>query len=319
MKESSLELRFLIISLSNIGDVVLTTPIMSALKQIFPHSFLRVVVGPKAKSLLEGSSMIDDVIVYDKHGSWAEKKDFVLRLRKEKYEAVIDLRNTAIPFLLRSKKRSPLFRKYVGGGMRKKHLDVFGRTGFFVKEPISSFDFFSDSEKNNAFEKINKQKNLSKKYIVFSAGSASEAKRWPLEKFKGLAGKILKTTDNDIVLIGDQNEQPYVQELCEIDLDRIVNVAGILSLRESAAVISDSGMLITNDSAAMHIGHELNKNVIALFGPSDAEKYGRVGPRFKLIKSNPEQGQNFFDDISVEDVYKNVESFFNQESLEVPL
>lgn len=309
--------QFLLISLSNIGDAVLTTPVVAMIKQTYPDSFLKVVVGPKAQALFQGSSMVDELIVYDKHASWFEKKKFIFRLRRQKYEGVVDLRNTVIPFLLSSKKRSPVFRRYLGGGMRKKHLDIFFRSGFMFQESELMFDFFSGAEKKNAFAKMSMQNKSNEKYIVLSAGSASDAKRWPIEKYKGLAVNILNKTDHNIVLIGDQRERPYVQILCEVNPDRVNNAAGILSLREAAAVIDNSELLVTNDSAAMHIGHELSKNVVAIFGPSDAEKYGRRGPFFKLLKSNPTPEQKYFDDILIEDVESCVHDLLHQDAFQV--
>lgn len=271
----------LIVSLSNIGDVVLTTPVIMNVATRFPDAHITVIVGPKAVSILQGSRHIHRLVVYDKKAKLFDKIRFIFSLWRYRYDYVIDLRNTAIPYLVATSKRSHLFRSYSGGGMRKRHLSVLASMGFVVDEMAEPFDFYHQEDSLSAHQKVYGQ---DMKGILIAAGSASEQKRWPLEYFTKVITYLLAQTDDPIYLIGDQSERPYVDVLCQQDPSRIFNVAGQMTLRETSALISKSILLITNDSAAMHLGHEMRKNVIALFGPSDPEKYGREGDTFHLIR-----------------------------------
>ena len=95
--------RILVISLTNIGDAVLTFPVIDALKNAYPMADVSVVAAEKSHSLFEDNPNIEQVFTYDKKSSWLSKLDFVLRLRRENFDCVIDLKNSAIPMMLMPK------------------------------------------------------------------------------------------------------------------------------------------------------------------------------------------------------------------------
>lgn len=289
----------LVVSLSNIGDVVLTTPVIMNLALRFPNAHMTVITGPKALSLLEGSRYIHRLVVYDKKAPWLDKLRFVASLWRFHYDYVVDLRNTAIPFLVSAAKRSHLFRSYEKGGMRRRHLNVLTSMGLVVDEGVEPFDFYHARETESAVRHLYGQEPRG---VLIAAGSASELKRWPLERFQQVIQYLLEHTEFPVYLIGDVSEKPYVDPLCAFDPGRVMNLAGALTLRETAALIAKSALLITNDSAAMHLGHEMRKNVVALFGPSDPEKYGREGGTFRIIRGQKADERNYFAGAEAADV-----------------
>ena len=136
----------LIVSLSNIGDVVLTTPVITALRGHFPEAKITVVVGERAVSLLEGSRLIDRLVIYRKKSSLFSKLGFLAELLKRRYDLVVDLRHTLIPFLVSARRRSPVLRRSRALSMREKHLEVLKKMGFEIPD-LPCFDFFSAAEK----------------------------------------------------------------------------------------------------------------------------------------------------------------------------
>jgi ADP-heptose:LPS heptosyltransferase len=101
-------------------------------------------------------------------------------------------------------------------------------------------------------------------FIALAPSSAYPLKRWPLEHFKKLIQQ--NSTENFICLGG--SEDTFIQELVAVAPDRVTNWAGPLSLQESAAVISLSRGLVTNDTGLLHVGEQLGKKTIALMGPA---------------------------------------------------
>lgn len=293
---SGKDLRFLIVSLSNIGDVILTTPVIMRVAESYPGARLTVVAGPKAASLLEPSRYIDRLVIYDKRASWPEKIRFAASLRGPRYEAVIDLRNTAIPFLVSARRRSPLLRNHSETSMRARHLEVLKWSGLPVRENAGPFDFFSAPEVQSAEQKLLKAGVPAGPLILIAAGAASSRKRWPLDRYAETLRRLLEIYAGSAVLIGDSSERPYVETLCAVNPKRVFNLAGLTSLRETAAVISRCDLLLTNDSAAMHLGHELGRRVAAVFGPTPWQAYGRTGENFRLLKP-----KNALTEISGED------------------
>ena len=64
--------KILVISLTNIGDVVLTFPVIDILKENLPDAKISVLIGPKAESLLKGNPVLDKVYVFNKHQPFLE-------------------------------------------------------------------------------------------------------------------------------------------------------------------------------------------------------------------------------------------------------
>ena len=156
-------MNILVITLSNFGDVILTTPVIMTLAKKFPQARITVVVGPRARGVLQRSLDIHKIVVYDKKASLWEKLKFIAELRKLKYDWVVDLRNTAIPFLVSCKKRTPLFRKFTKTNMRDRHLELLslvkGAEALFSVEEksdsaIPPLTFFNEADNEFALRTL---------------------------------------------------------------------------------------------------------------------------------------------------------------------
>lgn len=296
----------LFITLSNIGDVILTTPVIRTLRSRFPNAKLTVVVGPKAAGLLEGSRQIDRVLVYNKRGGWGHKLKLVRALREEFYEYVVDLRNSAFPFLVRAENRSPLFRPHRALGARERHLEVLQmmKLNHAVSAP---FDFFSQEDEASLIRKLEQKGfRLSREGIVVAPGAGDEAKRWPIEGFQDVVARFLKAASSNIFVVGDQLEMDLGRKLSGMDPNRVFNLTGEITLRELAALVASARLVLTNDSACMHLGHELDRPVVALFGPTDHQRYGRESEKWRIVRAAPPAGLN---DLPPEAVFRASEGF----------
>ncbi|MFA6599720.1 MAG: glycosyltransferase family 9 protein [Candidatus Omnitrophota bacterium] len=277
--------KILLVTLSNIGDVILTTPVLTALVSRYPQARLTVVVGPRAKGILEGSRQIDRLVVYDKKAGWLGQLRFLRSLREETYDLVVDLRHTAIPWLVSARRRSPLFRKETKIALRERHLEVLERMGLLSGPERRPFDFFSPAEEDSALKKM-RAAGVSEErgWVVIAPAAASELKTWRLDGFRELIGRLLEEQKGDIVLAGDKREREIATPLVSADPSRVKNLAGLTTLRELAALISRASLVVANDSAVMHLAAELGRPVVAIFGPTSAERYAQPGPRFKVVK-----------------------------------
>ncbi len=276
----------LVITLSNIGDVILTTPVIRSLRSRFPRARLTVVVGPKAAPLLRGSSQIDRLLVYDKQAGWPHKLQLVRALREEFYDTVVDLRNSAFPFTVRASHRSPIFRPHRAPSARARHLELLEMMKLPPVRKLEPFDFFSKEEEAVALKKFGDSHQIP--FMIVAPGAGSEAKRWRIEGFCETTASLLKHFSLNAVVVGDRNEIPLGEKLFQIDPERVVNLTGQISLRELAALVSHAKLVLTNDSAVMHLGHELDRPVAALFGPTNPERYGRQNEIWRIVR-DPER------------------------------
>lgn len=278
----------LVVTLSNIGDVVLTTPVITFLARQYPKSSVTVVCGPKAAALLEKSHWVDRLVVYDKHAPLMDKWKFLKKLREHKYECVVDLRNSAIPFLVSAKRRSPVFRKFPSSQMRERHLQVLRLMGF-QPDGDPEFDFFHEEDVRKILSKLNYKSAASRRnWILVAPVAASSSKTWNEAGFKQVIEKLLASRENDILLVGDSSARQVCQNLASIDRKRVFDLAGETGLRELGVLVHLSAMLLTNDSAVMHMAYEMNRPVVALFGPTNHEKYGRTGPFWNIVRRDTE-------------------------------
>lgn len=101
-------------------------------------------------------------------------------------------------------------------------------------------------------------------YIALAPSAAFPLKRWPLDHFKKL---IELCPDSQFVCLGGP-EDKFIDELVQIAPQRVLNLAGKLSLQESTAAISLARGLIANDTGLLHVGEQLGKKTIALMGPA---------------------------------------------------
>lgn len=101
-------------------------------------------------------------------------------------------------------------------------------------------------------------------FVALAPSAAFPLKRWPLSHFRDL---ILQNPDRRFVCLGGP-EDMFIAELVAAAPERVLNLAGRLSLQESVAVVSGARGLITNDTGLLHVGEQLGKKTIALMGPA---------------------------------------------------
>ncbi|HPF58093.1 MAG TPA: glycosyltransferase family 9 protein [Candidatus Competibacteraceae bacterium] len=274
--------QILVVTLSNLGDVIMTTPVIMALATQFPSAKLTVLAGPKASALLEKSPHIHRVVVYDKKASWREKGRLLRELRKDRYDYAVDLRNTPIPWLLRCDEHSPLFRHFRKTNMRERHWEILEMMGFdFPNPPV--FQFFDEVNERTALEKLQARGIPGTNgWIVVAPGAASEKKRWPVESFQAVLSALAARTTRAIVLVGAPDERPITEAVARGLSGTAAILCGETTINETAALLSKAALVLANDSAIMHLGFELGAPAVGIFGPTDHEKYGHAGQRFRI-------------------------------------
>jgi len=264
----------------------MTTPVIMTFALKFPEARITVVAGPKAQSLLSRSKYIHKLVVYDKKGDLFSQWRFLKELRKTRYEIVVDLRNTAIPFLVSCKKRSPLFRRFHYVNKRENHLEVVQMMGFGL-DKVDPFDFFDEEDENQLFKKLEKNGISDKKnWILVAPGAASERKRWPAEHFQALIRKLIEFAGKQVLLIGAENEKTIAEAVAQKMSPAVHVLCGQTTISETAALISKASLVVANDSAVMHLGFELGAPTVGIFGPTDHEKYGHHGRSFRIARED---------------------------------
>ncbi|MFC1510064.1 glycosyltransferase family 9 protein [Candidatus Omnitrophota bacterium] len=302
-----------VITLSNIGDVLLTFPAIDALKAQFPQAELSVVVGPKASLLFEGNANIHNVYVYDKHQSFIQFLFWTRILKQERFDLVVDFRHSVIPLFLGARFRTPLFYKRDDTHhMKDKHLDVVQTSIPSIKESIEKVCLGPSTESTHAIDAFIADKKQDQALVVIAPGSASNAKWWPDHKYASLSDDLIEQKNAFVVFIGDALDAPLVGEIQSKMKNDALNLCGKTSLSEAATLIKKANLVITNDSAPCHFASYLDIPVITLFGPTDSLHYGPWGKGGVTLHKNQDcpacntsqkdQQHTCLDAISVDDV-----------------
>ena len=282
--------KILVISLSNIGDVILTLPVMDILLKDFPQAKFSVVVGPKARTLFKGNPLISCVHVFDKSQSLGKTIPWVAGLAAEHFDLVVDLRNTAIPFLIFPRSRTPLTVKADKNGgvhMKYKHLQRLRSVYPYEVESGKRYALAIPAEDEARIRDLLRAAwGADDAYIVAAPGAANEAKRWTPRGFIEVCHQLIKRYQLKVVLVGDAADHQDAEGMVEVLGTDALNLCGRTTLVQLAAVVEKAALALVNDSAPMHLASYLDVPVLALFGPSDAHKYGPWGRQGHYLQKN---------------------------------
>lgn len=281
-------MKILFVTLSNIGDCLLSLPALDALCSEYPQAEITCLVPERPKEIFTANPRIKRVVVFDKHARLRDKAKLFFSLAQEKFDLVVDLRNSFFgAFLPASRRSSPLrfipprFRH-----MKDRHLFWAGFPDYPFRENKQQSLAVSSGDEEY-IDGILKEKKLddNARLIVVAPGARSQAKRWDKHNFGRLCGLLLKDGWG-VVLAGDRADEPVCAYVRSRAGEGVLDLCGKTSINQLAALLKRSRLLITNDSAIMHLAGYLNTPCAAIFGPTDENKYGPWSADNIIIKKD---------------------------------
>jgi heptosyltransferase-2 len=268
--------KILIIRLSSLGDILLTTPFVRAIKTQFPNIKIDMLIREEYADVIKLNPYIDNKLLFKKD----EKSNIALieQLRNNNYQLVIDLQNN-----LRSKKVVSSL-KINSVKFDKRSFDKFLLVNFKINKlraasqiPVrysntiqnlkldeKGIDLFTDKSANT---KLIGKNNL----IGFCLGARHFTKRWPTEYFVELGDKLL-LNGYTIVLFGGKIDK----EICAELVDKIPGAINLSNNDELLQTVADMKLckaMVCNDSGLMHTASSTGTKVIAIFG-STVKEFG---------------------------------------------
>ncbi|WP_240612527.1 glycosyltransferase family 9 protein [Brumimicrobium salinarum] len=267
--------RFLIIQTAFLGDVILATPVISELKRIYPEAMIDIVVRKGNESLLNNNPMIGNVFVWNKtKGKYKSLFETIKSIRKQTYTEVFTLQRFTnaglMTFFAKSKRKigfdknafSRMYTKTVphslldGSHEVERNLRLIEHHQAHPLIRPSLFPSFSD------FKAVSKYKG--KTYFCLAPASVWETKKLPFHQWIKLI-KILLNEDSKVYLLGGPNDFDLCKSLQNEFNGNVINLAGKLSLLQSAALMKDAKMNYVNDSGPLHIASAMNAPTRAFF------------------------------------------------------
>jgi heptosyltransferase-3 len=275
--------KILVVKLRQLGDVLLTGPVFSALKARCPEAKVDAYVYTEAFPMLEGHPALGEMIGYDK--GW-KKLGFLARLwkewliwrriRKEGYDVVVNLTEgdrgamaawvsgarVRVGFQPKGRLQRGLYTHVVKHcpGLRhtvERNLDAVRRIGIFPEE-------------RELFLRVKKAEGMGK-FVLIHPSSRWKFKCWP--KMRELVAELVKRGRRVVLTSGpDREEMAMVAEIAA-GLD-VVNLSGKIGLSELGGLIEASELVVCVDSVPFHMANALKKRVVAIFGPTSEVSWG---------------------------------------------
>ena len=277
-------MKILIIHTAFIGDIVLSTPLIQKLKDLYPKSEIDYLTLPTNQSVLYNNPNLNEIILYDKKGKDKGIKGFlkVLKiLKQKKYDyAVIPHRFIKSILLAKLAKipdivgfdvatGSSLLDKKVHYDMKKHEVErLLNLVGYEGKKiPVR---IYPAKENFVKIEKMLKNSGYTgkkeQKLILVAPGSQRPEKMWPIEKYREVIQKLKKNENYFIGITGSKSEKELPLNF-EKDKN-VIDFRGEISLVEFGALISKADVVVGNDSSPIHIASGFEKPfVIGIFGP----------------------------------------------------
>ncbi|MBI3084028.1 MAG: glycosyltransferase family 9 protein [Candidatus Omnitrophica bacterium] len=302
--QSAIPTRVLIIGPSNIGDAILTSDVIAAVRDRFPEAHVALVVGERATALFVEDPRIQTLVDADRFDSPLGRLRLAWALWRYRPHVIVDLRHTLYPLLLkpwaawRYLRRPPKALTH----MRERHLwklrvQVPGlkeRSGFRVpgsgylpraQSPEPRALWYSAKDISHV-EGLGKRWGLdgSRRLVIVCPGARSHIKRWTAEGFARVADRLITEARAQVVFSGEPDEGPVIEEILALMGQRAHSAVGQTTIRQLGALMSRSRLVIANDSASLHVASALGVPMVAIFGPTDAAKYGPTSPQSRVVR-----------------------------------
>jgi heptosyltransferase-3 len=301
----------LLVQFGDIGDVVLSTPCIRALRESYPQARIVVAVRDRAAELLEDCPWLDQVIAVTKpsRSIWEELRvqiDFFRRLRSLHCDLVIDLRTgtrgAIMAFLSRASQRigfyaedGKLWRNRLFTGLLKREytpgqhvvdylLCLLTAFGISTEQRIPALTVAADKQEKIRLLFEREGVLQDKKIVAVQPFSLWQYKEWGKEKYIDLIRWLVAEYGVAVIVTGAAAERGRAEEIVRSCGEGCYNFAGKTSIASYAALLQKCRVFIGVDSAGLHIAAAVGTPTVGIFGPSSPVSWAPMGGQHLVIQ-----------------------------------
>jgi ADP-heptose:LPS heptosyltransferase len=265
-----MKIKFLVIRFSSIGDIVLTSPVVRGLKQQVEHAEVHFVTKKKHASLVRSNPYIDKVHLFS-----GNINELVTQLEAEQFDYIVDLHQNIRSNRLKRRLEAPSF------AFQKLNLEKWLMVKFkwnrlpdqhivdrYLKA-VSIFDVVNDEKgldffipEGDCFKKEDLPGPYQKGYVAFVIAGTYATKKLPIHKISGICQQI----KYPVILLGGKNEQDDGEKVLSGSKGNVINYAGKINLNQSASLVRDAKLVLSNDTGLMHIAAAFKKKILSFWG-----------------------------------------------------
>lgn len=318
IKKESIK-KILIIKQRNIGDVLLTVPTIAVLKGEFPDAHIAALVNSGTEEMLTLNPVVDEILVFDRKWKelfffkrWLKEITFLNNIREKKFDMVINLtegdRGAITSFFSGARYRvgfDPAGRGFFGKKYLYSHLapipDQKAHVVDYNLDILKVIDTTSQkkevsiyfSKKDEEYiDKVFGENGILKEDILVHVHPTSRwlFKCWEDNKTAEVIDYLQIKKKAKVVLTAApiEKELRKIEEILRKVKSKPINLAGKITLKQMAALLTKCDLFFGIDSAPMHIAAAVKTPVVALFGPSGENNWGPWGEKHIVVKKEME-------------------------------
>ena len=285
--------KILIIRFSSLGDVLLATPLIRVLRTAYPHAQIDFLVKSGYADVLRTNPYLSSVIELTTAG-YANVRTVKHHIRTSRYDLILDIHNSLRSRYMRSFSHAKTIRV-----VRKRALARFFLVRFkwnFYRDDISVADRYLETVHSYGLRNDGKGLDVFIPETVVTSSTVQNydsddkeilivgivptarhfTKRWPAERFIDLGMRCATSRKTRLLIFGSSEEEEYCKNIAQAinaQSSSVVaeNLAGKLTLLETAAIFDRCSAIVTNDTGLMHLAAARKGKVVAIFGSTVRE------------------------------------------------
>ena len=288
--------RILIVRTDRLGDVVLTLPLLPLLRSCFPDAHLAMLLNRYTGEIVGGNPYLNELLWYDDNNGivpfWKMRRE----IRRRRFDAVVVVYPRFRLAWLMALAGIPV---RVGTGFRAYSF-LFNRRVYehrknaarhevdynigLIRElgclPTGEPEFLihvPEDARRSIREVLAEQKG--RRIVVMHPGSGGSAREWPVRYFGLLASRLLESGGTAVYVTGTLSEKPMVEEVVAIGGKGAISLAGELTVKQLAALLSEADLFVANSTGPLHIAAALGTPVIGIYPQHTPMSAKRWGPR----------------------------------------
>jgi lipopolysaccharide heptosyltransferase II len=312
--------RILVIRLDLIGDLVLSMPLVRALKRSYPQVEIDLLALPASAKVVMHDPELTDIITYDPNiwrrpkaliqpKNWRDAFSLRRRLRARHYDIAVSVFGPwagIIAVLSGAKRRVGFGRESYPGfmtdnvpgghwspGDHKHEVDYcleLAKSSGAITSPADRIPrLYVDPQACQQLEQLLMQQGVqqAKPVIVCHVSSNNgQSKRWPIPYWATLIDKLIREQGAQVIFTGAPVDTPLIESVSHRMQEQAINLAGKTSLPQLVALLQRADLVISGDSGPIHIAAAVGTPLIAIHGPTDPALSGPVSPTATILRSD---------------------------------
>ena len=304
--------KVLFVTSNRIGDCVISSGIIREIGRTLPGARITVAVGRPPAPLFRAAPGVERVIILDKKKAAGHWLDLWKQVVGTRWDLVIDIRGSALAWLVPTRRRIIYTRKWETG-LRK--VEMVSRL-MGSPTPLDPELFIDDKARAEAAAIIDPQFATAPGPILAMAPIAHQpGKSWPADRWGALVERLKAEPRFDgwrFLLVGGPGDHAPAAPALAAAGPRGIDGVGRSDILGSAAMIDRATLFVGNDSGLMHVSAAAGRPTLGLFGPTEWWLYGPWGSRTRTVASNETRGEFApIEDLSVDHVFDGVTALYD--------